>query len=148
MFQISVAIVSITLAVFVAVAGLFYGGDIYSNSSIRIEYARYKNESSQIETALRLFRVDKGAYPMDESVGGGTSPIEKVQAEKYLTAIPHGNWRLVDGYVIRPLNDLVHCRNMNNAGGYGEICPICGSVADHDIPACTCTASSAPYCTP
>lgn len=65
MFGLIPMVITIILAAIVAGAFAYFGGDIYSDSSISAKANGYVNEGSQIRSAAQLYRVSNAAWPGD-----------------------------------------------------------------------------------
>lgn len=92
MFQLIISILAIILAVALAGVSVYYGGSAFSNGSESASYAALTNQGAQIESAMTLYRAQKGTQ---------AQTIEALKTENYLKQIPVADnvtnqWDLVD----------------------------------------------------
>jgi type II secretory pathway pseudopilin PulG len=125
MFSLIIAIVSILLVGALALATVYYGGTSFLMGSERAQIARVMNEGSQVEGAIRLFRVEQGRLP--ESPDELTDPNHQ-----YLQALPTGSGELEaskfqfgDDYVFAAVSDAKVCEAINAKMGIEGAVPMC-----------------------
>lgn len=63
MFNLIVTIISIALVTATAAASIFYGGAIFTKSTVKAEAAQIASETSQLYHSAVLFQVDNGGVP-------------------------------------------------------------------------------------
>lgn len=158
MFQLLVSIIAVVVVVAVTAAAIFYGGDVFKDSASDAQYVKYKNEASQIEGAARIYRVDNGEFPADDSGSGGDTSLEKLISYNYLKSVPDSDnldmkWAISQDYIVRQIDSSGEAEALNEAAGYDDQVPVCGDtagsigpVADEGQPACNCTGSASDYC--
>lgn len=89
-FSLIIAIIAVTLVIVLAGAALYYGGDAFNDGTTRAEVARYKNEASQIASALIAYQVEMKGFidhPDDQS-GNNRFGWEDLVAGGYLKRLP------------------------------------------------------------
>lgn len=122
MFSLIITIISIALVVGLAIATIFYGGDVFVESGKDANYARIVNEINQVKGAMAMRKVDHVTPPatLDDLI------------PKYMSSLPAG-WDAGsrDGYLTLTLGDtsLETCLRVNeelnveNPGGEPPACP-------------------------
>lgn len=93
MTTIILVIIGILLAAAAAMFVVFYGGDAFDSSTAEAEANTVISQGTQIDTAMRLYRVERGAYPGQAS---GAGALDELVDKKYLDQIPER--RSSDGY--------------------------------------------------
>ena len=86
-------IIGILIAAAAALFVIFYGGDAFNDSTAEAEAATIISQSTQINAAFDLYKVEKGKNPGDENGNGAVQDL--IDAE-YLDGFPMRNSR--NGY--------------------------------------------------
>ncbi|MFS1426296.1 hypothetical protein LMH73_003675 [Vibrio splendidus] len=104
MFNLLISIVAIALVVVIGAAGMFYGGDAYTENTVEAEAAKMRNERSQIIAAIEVYKSSgnslKSGFKFASLIEGG-----------YLTQVPDG-WVADLDHAYKPL-DLSDPGTMN-----------------------------------
>src|SRR5690554_547203 len=110
MFQLIVGVIAIFLVAAIAIAGVYYGGSIHTDSKIKADYVGNMNTATQIQGALELYFNDHSAYP--PSGLSDTALLEFLVAERYLKEVPSGDWMVSPGSLARLIDnqDIEVCR--------------------------------------
>lgn len=85
MFNLILVIIALGLAVALALASTYHGGETITEGRARAEAVRLLAEEQQIMAAVDLFNTEKHRWPAD---------LGELVAEGYLRAIPHGAFAL------------------------------------------------------
>jgi len=83
--KIILALVGILLAAAAAIMTVFYGGDVYGNSSVEAEAATLLSQSTQINAAFDLYTVEYGRRPGNAD---GSGAMDDLIASQYLSSYP------------------------------------------------------------
>lgn len=132
MFQLIVAVVSISLVVILAVAMLWYGGSAFTASSDRALFARLMNHGGQIEGAIQLYSSTRGAPPQ----GNSSQILATLLSENYLSTVPPGGWYVDGTRVFYTLDDFSVCRRMNQLANW-DVSPTGPPAAWDGCPPCS-----------
>lgn len=123
MFSLILAIISILLVAALALATIYYGGVSFLLGGEKATMSRIMNEGSQVEGAIRMFRVEQGRLP-DE-------PLELVELE-YLKSLPSSDeeisaskFQFGDDYVFAPVSQATVCESINAKLGIDGDVPMC-----------------------
>lgn len=135
MFQVIIAVISIALVVIMAIAMIWFGGNVFVSGSDRALYAQLMNHGSQIEGALKLYNADRGVYPAGTSTQILAALTASEAGRTYLKDVPRGDWYVDGGTIYRSLEDMGQCRRVNEvakkdislASAY-DGCPPCNGV--------------------
>jgi hypothetical protein len=116
MFQLIVAILAIALVIFLTLATIWFGGEVYDESAARASYARNVNAATQIEAAMQLYYHDKFHSPAGEDM----PLLNNLLDWGYLKEIPEGDWKVNTQSLYKPIKiqDIEQCKAMNKAAGY------------------------------
>lgn len=133
MFSLIITIIAVALVALLAVASIYYGGDVFTSGSDRSEAARFVNEAQQISSAISLYKADNN----------GAAPANiLVLKPDYLKEIPgpegEGGWQFGDGYVQISGLSLSQCNaaNAQMNKSYVGPPPACGTNTDPSIVCC------------
>lgn len=96
MFNMIISIVAIALVVVIAGAGMFYGGDAYTENTVEAEAAKMRNERSQIIAAIEVYKST------GNSVGNGFKFASLIEGG-YLKQVPDG-WVADIDHAYKPLD--------------------------------------------
>lgn len=134
MMQLIITIIALALAAALAVVAFFYGGDIFSNSTVRGEAAKTVNEITQIDSALQYYRASNAGEPADVSdlVSGNY-----INADVFSQASGDGLWTATSpasSLLVRPVTSVEACHMINEDLGVdtlytGSAPPACGDAA-------------------
>ncbi|MGD1524049.1 hypothetical protein [Vibrio owensii] len=83
MANLIISIISIALVVILAGAMVFFGGDVYKSNKLDAEVAKYLNESSQVQSALTLYKSHGNAITADFQ-------MQELVTDGYLKKVPEG----------------------------------------------------------
>lgn len=124
MFSLIITIISIALVAALALATIFYGGQIFQNSKEKTATMQTLQQGTQITGALELYKADHG------SIAAGTSA--EIQAtlltEDYLKSWPSDSWQLQNGYAVQTGLTLESCTAINAKMGISSV-PTCNDPA-------------------
>lgn len=137
MFNLLITVIAIALVAVIAVATIYYGGDVFRSQQTHAHTARVLNEGAQIKGAVELYRNDHaGSNPAD---------LNALTANdgQYLKSIPRGDWGFDGSYALTDVAQEANCRAVNEKLGYGSIVPTCADEAYLSRPVC-CTTDSVP----
>lgn len=135
MFNLVVTIISIALVAALALAAIYYGGDIYRGYSDRAAATRVINESTQLRAALALYRSEKAA-PAES--------VEQLVSSSYLReGIQESGWLTLNKFV--EVNTITNsqCETVNKMLGVQGILN-CADPAYMSRPVCCTDAPEAP----
>lgn len=113
MFSLIIVIISIALISGIALATLFFGGDIFTDGKSDADAAKYINESSQISAAVRLFQAEnQGTMPSDLEVD--------LVDNNYLKDLPASgsNWTIGDNALVKSVIDAQTCEKVNKKSNW------------------------------
>lgn len=138
MFNLITVIFSIILVLVMAIAGVYYAGDAFSQKTTETEYTAIVNSANQIKAAMEIYRSKKGMYPTAAST---TDLLTLLRTEGYLNTIPGGDWDIANLVIQRPIDDAQTCARMNTLAGHdvslaADGCPPCDDAAFALWPAC------------
>ncbi|ADC73338.1 hypothetical protein TK90_2854 (plasmid) [Thioalkalivibrio sp. K90mix] len=144
MFSLIIVLISIGLAAALAVATLYYGGDVFVGESANAESARILNEATQIVGAVNLRSGREGTLITD---------MNEDLVPRYIQTVPEG-WVIDEneGVIYLP-GDAVSdaaCERMNerqgadhtsfdSVGSEDRLVPSCDDEGMDDYPAICCT---------
>ena len=83
MFSIIVTLISIALVACLAIASMYYGGNLFAQSAVNARTTQLLAEASQIQGAVELFKAENGRNP--------SGPVELATGGVYHKAFPD-NW--------------------------------------------------------
>lgn len=147
MVNLIILLVSIGLLAIAAVAALYFGGDAYSEGSLKVEYSTIQNGHNQVVTAAHIYMArNNGALPTTEDLDGRTI-AEFFVDENYLDEVPRGvdeylgtnkPYQFLNGYSIHPIKtDEERAIQMNRiAGAPDDNIPSCDDPFDYRYPVC------------
>jgi len=138
MFNLIAVVFAIVLVLVMAVAGIYYAGDLFAQKTTETEYTTIVNSANQIKAAMEIYRSKKGIYP---SAGSTSDLLTLLRTEGYLSSIPGGDWNIANLVIQRPIADLATCARMNGLSGHdvslaADGCPPCDDAAFALWPAC------------
>lgn len=138
MFNLIAVVFAIVLVLIMAVAGVYYAGDLFSQKTSETEYTAIVNSANQIKAAMEIYRSKKGVYP---TAGSTTDLLTMLRTEGYLNSIPGGDWDIANLVIQRPIQDLATCARMNELAGHdtslaADGCPPCDDSSYAIWPAC------------
>lgn len=123
MFSLIVTIFALVLVAGIALATLYYGGDIFQESSADADAARYINQGQHITAAVRLYQAEKaGDLPQD---------LEADLVPDYLRMIPKEDfdWSIGEDTVLKSVSNPTVCERVNVKAGMADPTPVsCSSV--------------------
>lgn len=108
MFSLILTIVSIALVAALALATLYYGSTAFNKGSEQAQASKIINSGAQIQGAATL-RAAETADDKDKELDTLTTLV----SEKYLAAIPEGDWTVVNGGVVRLGLEQKVCEALN-----------------------------------
>lgn len=131
MFSLIIVIISIALVAALALATLYYGGDLVGDGQARAQATKVIQESNQITGALELYKADNGAYP-----NGTSEQIEQtLLAGSYLKQIPSGEWNFETNFAVRSDLSEESCQSINSKMGINTI-PLCSDTSYNNRSVC------------
>lgn len=89
MFSLIITIISVALVAVLALASIYYGGDVVESGHDEANASRLVNEGAQIRGAAEMFRTIEARQP--------NSVAELVERE-YLSTVPRGGWAASTNY--------------------------------------------------
>lgn len=111
MFALIISIISIALVALLAVATIYYGGDVATNASDAARKDRIAAQGAQIHGAALLYYNDKQALP---------ASVEVLASEGYLNSVPfipvgESSWLIKNGFAYKAetVMDREACLNYN-----------------------------------
>lgn len=113
MFHLIAALFAIALAAIIAAVAVFWGGNAWTDNSYRTTYARTSNTALQIETAMHLYRGQKGIFPP----GDGEQVVQELVDEAYLSTPPIGEWYVNANTIQTRLETREMCSRVNELAG-------------------------------
>lgn len=119
MFSLIVVLISIALVAALAVATMYFGGTAWTTGSAKAAAAQTVNESVQITGAVAAYTTSLGSAPAD---------LDALITAEYLTAIPPGDWRMLDGAVAKADLTADQCLAANAVLGISTV-PSCSDTA-------------------
>jgi hypothetical protein len=141
MFQLIIGVISIVLAILLAVMSIWYGGSVFTDNSGKAMYAKLMNEGEQIQAAVQLYAGREGFFP----TGTSQQILNSLVDGSYLTIIPPGHWLVQQDKLVRQLSNNDECIAINSAAGWYPStlpasfggCPPCNDTAYKDWPSCS-----------
>lgn len=131
MFQLIVTVLAIALVALLALVGVFWGAEAFSDGSARAQYAQNVNSAAQIEGAMQLYYQDHIKNPNSKDM----ELLQELHDMEYLKDIPIGDWKVQPGSLYKPIEiqTVESCKIMNRVAGYEislvptqyEGCPPC-----------------------
>ena len=112
MFSLIIVIISVALVALLALATVFFGGDVFLRGNADAEASRYINESQQISAAIRLYQAD--------NAGNLPSEIRADLVGHYLRGMPEAGeeWNIGDDIIIKAVANANTCEMVNQRGGW------------------------------
>lgn len=139
MFNLLVAGIALLLGGVMALVGMFYLGDAFTDTRDKQIYAQSINTAQQIEGALKMYQADNGYYPS----GTSDAILKELVTGNYLSFVPGGDWVVGKGMLIRALEGPDQCAGVNKVAGYDVTlvgdktgCPVCTDDQFKQWPAC------------
>ncbi|WP_208250072.1 hypothetical protein WGT02_14860 [Rhizobium sp. T1470] len=137
MYNLVVGVIAGVIFGVLAVAGAWYGGEVYEHARLRAELVAVVGQQQQIAAALDLYGTDGGRV---SSLGDDGAALTGLLESGFLNAVPPGTWRVRHGggQVWNPLRIQTPgaCTAMNGLAGFPEVCPPCDSETLSRYPAC------------
>lgn len=97
MFNLIVAVIAVALIALLAGAGLYFGGNSFTDNKIDAEAAKMVNEASQINAAILVYKADGNQVTE-------TFKLNSLVELGYLKNLPVG-WTPGDDKAIKPLDE-------------------------------------------
>jgi len=135
MFQLIIVVIAILLMAAMIIAGMWVGGEVFSESKQRALYTEYMNAASQIEGAAQLYYQENASFPPGED----EDFLNALVAGEYLKNIPQGGWKVSQTDLYRPIDSAETCEIMNRIAGKDTSvvqCPPCGEEQYKTWPGC------------
>ena len=88
MTHLMLSMIGILLVAATALMVVFYGGDAFNSSQVRIEAARLNSEGAQLENAVSNYRARYGRHPANR--GSHEQVLSELMSKKFLSDIPSG----------------------------------------------------------
>jgi len=126
LFALIIGIIAIVLTIALVLAGLFYGGNGFSDNSAKAQAAALQNNGNQIAGAVALYEARHE---------GATPPSVSALVPRYLTSVPPGSWTFSGNYVQQPGVSETTCEQADAAEGISTI-PSCTD-AGPGVPCCS-----------
>jgi hypothetical protein len=131
MFSLIITIISIALVAALAVATIYYGGDVFKKGGTKAEAARIMTAGAQINGAVETYKATQGDVP---------ATLNDLVTSKFLTAIPQGEWTLANDYIVATGITEEQCKEANRQLGItGATVPACTDTSVQGITACCST---------
>jgi len=139
MFNLIVTIIAIALVAVLAIASIYYGGNVFNSGKKDGDVVRVMNEGAQIKGAAQLYTEHAGTPP--------TSIDDLTLNGRYLRSAPSGAWNVSAQYAISPVGTtgsaaadaaaLDQCNAINKKLGYSlSAPPSCSDTAWSDKQVC------------
>lgn len=126
MFGLIPLVATIILATIVGGGIAYYGGEIFSGSSIQAESQQVVNEGDQIYTAIKMYRLDNGELPDD---GSGNLDLALILGDTRYYNGTSTDWSANSGGVGRTMANEQACLLVNERQGYSSATvPSCASI--------------------
>jgi len=134
MFALIVTIVSVFLVAALALATIYYGGDLATDGQSRANTTKVLQEGNQVIGALELYKADNGSFP----TGTGDEIKQLLVSNNYLKQIPSGEWAFRSDFAVR--TDLTEetCLTINKKVGVDTV-PSCTDPAFENRTICCST---------
>lgn len=119
MFSLIITIVSVALVAALALATLYYGGDVFNRGSAEVRAAQLLNEGQQVLGAAELYYAERGAWPTVNQLLEfnylKTVPVGWVMTPAFAQDAGEGWEAPVSGMPLytKDLNDPAVCREVN-----------------------------------
>ncbi|MHB1666055.1 hypothetical protein [Thiomonas sp.] len=127
MFALIIALIATILVVGLVIAGIYYGGPIFSDNEATAQAAAYQAQGNQLAGAILLYEnANAGALPPS---------LSTLTQEGYLTVVPPGGWAVNGDYVTQDGVSQASCQAADTAVGISAV-PAC-SAATPTTPCCT-----------
>lgn len=131
MFNLVLTIISIALVASLALAAIFYGGQLLFKKTTDAQASQFISEGMQILSALQMARATMVA---DMSVDASLQTLDGLVSEKYLSQMPEmfkgaGSTPVTAAYVETALKDVAVCVKINQRGMF----PTPGVVSDAEL---------------
>ena len=137
MYNLVVGVLAGVIFGVLAVAGAWYGGEVYERARLRSELVAVMGQQQQIAAALDLYETDSGRV---SSLGDDGFALTGLVEYGFLEAVPPGTWRVRNGgeQIWNPLRIQTSgaCVTLNGFAGLPEVCPSCDSETLKTYPAC------------
>lgn len=140
MTNLIVAVIAIFVMILLAIAVIWYGGSVFSESSQRAIYAQNVNAASQIDAAMSLYRSVNNGLPnlTNEAL------LNFLKEKEYLKDVPDGAWTINSTQLYKALDNIEQCvainkyagKNISDANSSGG-CPSCSDENYKKWPGCT-----------
>lgn len=131
MFSLIITIISIALVAALAVATIYYGGDIFSQQGTKAKAVKVVNAGQQINGAIEVYKAQKGTVP---------ATLDDLVTNKMLKSLPQGEWAMADDYVVATGIDELQCLEANRQlGRPAATVPACDDPAIQGVTACCMT---------
>jgi len=120
MFSLIITIVCVVLVALLALATIYYGGDLAFGGQQRATTTKVLQEGNQVVGALELYKADTGSFPT-----GTSEEIKQLLVNNnYLKQMPAGEWTFRNDYAVR--TDLTEsaCLTLNRKMGINSV-PVC-----------------------
>jgi hypothetical protein len=131
MFSLILTVIGIALVAVLAIATIYYGGDIFKSNGTRAAAVKVINNGQQINGAIETFKAQKGEVPAN---------LEALVTSKYLSAIPEGTWTMTNDYIVASGVTEGQCLEANRQLGRVEtVVPKCSDAEMAGVTACCST---------
>lgn len=117
MFSLIITLLSIGLVALLALASIYYGGDIFSSGNQKAAAAQILTESQQMRGALSAHVA---------LVGDRASSTDDLVSSQILKAVPDG-WGVIEGYAYKSVSTVDVCLAANKKLGI-DLVPACTDV--------------------
>ncbi|ANY85484.1 hypothetical protein BB934_45530 (plasmid) [Microvirga ossetica] len=132
MFQLIVATVAIVLCSVLAIGAIWYGGEAFAEASSRAKLVGIEMTAQQIDAAIQLYYQDKLHWPTERD----DALVEVLVSGNYLMPLRDEGWKISTDELYRPVQ-TGQCAIINEAAGFGAVCPRCDDEAQKGLPGCS-----------
>jgi hypothetical protein len=130
MFSLLITIISIALVAALAVATIYYGGDVFKKGGAKAESARIMTGGAQINGAVETYKATQGKVP---------DTLNDLVTSKFLSSIPQGEWSMANDYIVASGISEEQCLEANRQLGISAPIPSCNAPEIQGITACCVT---------
>jgi type II secretory pathway pseudopilin PulG len=131
MFSLIITIISIALVAALAVATIYYGGDVFKKNGTKAKAVKVVNAGQQINGAIEVYKAQKGTVP---------ATLDDLVTANVLKSIPAGDWAMADDYVVATGIDELQCLEANRQlGRTSTTVPACDDPTIQGVTACCMT---------
>lgn len=132
MFGLIPMVITIILAGLITASVAYFGGDIFTSSSISAKANTLINEGGQVKAAAQLYRTMNRQWPGTDDTGAGDTGTTGVTAlatnKKYLSSIPQYGYTINAGSSGFNGDGVIYAYPTNNTGDQAITLEICQKI--------------------